>query len=225
MSSVNRNLLEMRVIPNIRRDYIHNIEGKFRIIESVQEELKNPRKIVREIKEPYELIQILQKIDSKELDKLPIFTKTRELFRSTFYFNMNLVYYVSVWEAFNDDIFEKLSNEYTTIIYNREGLDLLNNIEKALPRLLSIKEFPEYLILKEFFYRRNSILHNDGKADNKYKKETVDLIKYLEIKPKINSTIGEFQTNYLDIEYLFSTLKSYIIEVSSKSIDYIRNNK
>lgn len=224
MSRIRKNLLEMREIPNIRKNYIRDIEEKFKIIKNVQEELKNPKKLIRKIKKPYELIQFLEKINFEDLEKLPIYSKTRNLFNSTFYFNMALVYFVSIWEAFNDDIFEKLSTEYTAIIYKRKGLDLLKNIEKALPHLLLIKNFPEYLILKEFFYRRNSILHNNGKADAKYKKETKDLIKYLKIKPKIDSVTDEFQTSYLDVEYLFSTLRSYVIKASSKSIDYIRNN-
>lgn len=215
----------MREIPSIRKNYIRNIDEKFRIIEDVQEELKNPRRIIREIKEPNELIQFLEKIDNKEFKTLPIFSKTRELFKSTLYFNMALTYFISVQEAFNDDIFEKISNEYPTIIYKRKGLDLLKNIEKVLPHLLSIKNFPGYLILKEFFYRRNSILHNNGRADTRYKNKTKGLIKHLKIKPKINLTTDEFQTKYLDIEYLYSTLRSYVIEISSKSIDHIRNNK
>ncbi len=224
-----KNQLEYQIIPNITKNYIKTIEDKFIIIQAIEEELSDPKRLIDikrvDYKNYFEQIEFLESIPEGELDHLPIYSKTNEVMNAEFYFNMILVYFISVWEAFNNDIFENLSISFSKLSYNSHNMNLLNELDKVIPNIHIITKFPEYLILKEFYHRRNSIVHNNGKADAKYNNLVKRLQKYLTIKPRIDPTTNKFLTNYEDINFLYSTLRKYILDIYSKSLEYIRKNK
>ena len=85
--------------------------------------------------------------------------------------------------------------------YRVQEVNLIKKLDSFLPQILNY--FCEICILKEFYYRRNSIVHNNGRADQKYYDDSKRLLKFLKIKPEIDSETHEFLTKYKDIEYLY----------------------
>ena len=222
-----KDLLEFRIIPQTCRSYLRALEEKFLIIKQIEDEVLNPRKRLDkrryENKGYFEQIEFLEDLSEMDLEHLPIYEKTKELVSSHFYFNMILVYFISVWEAFNDDLLEKVSAAFSNLNYDIQQFNLIRKLDKFLPKIL--KFFSEICILKEFYHRRNSIVHNNGRLDQKYYNNSKALLKYLNVKPSIDSETHEFLTKYKDIEYLYETLDIYIKIIYEKTLDYVRKNK
>lgn len=222
-----KDLLEFRLIPQTCKSYLKALEDKFLTIKQIEDEVLNPRKRLDkrrdEYKEYFEELEFLEDLSEKDLEHLPIYEKTKELVSSYFYFNMIIVYFISVWEAFNDDLLEKVSAAFSNLNYDIQQVNLIKKLDSFLPNIL--KYFSEICILKEFYHRRNSIVHNNGKADQNYYVKSKALLKHLNLKPIIDSKTHEFLTKYKDIEYLYETLESYIKTLYEKTLDYVRKNK
>ncbi len=221
-----KNLLEFRIIPQTCKSYLRALEDKFLIIRQIEDEFLNPRKRLDkrryESNGYFEELEFLEDLSEKDLEHLPIYEKTKDLVSSHFYFNMIIVYFISMWEAFNDDLLEKVSAEFSNLNYDIQQVNLIKKLDRFLPKILLY--FSEICILKEFYHRRNSIVHNNGRADQKYYDNSKSLLKYLNVKPSINSTTHEFLTKYKDIEYLHETLEIYIKNIYRKTLDYVRKN-
>lgn len=222
-----KDLLEFKIIPQTCRSYLRALEEKFLIIKQIEDEVLNPRKRLDkrryENKGYFEQIEFLEDLSEMDLERLPIYEKTKELVSSHFYFNMIIVYFISVWEAFNDDLLEKISAAFSDLNYDIQQINLIKKLDRFLPKIL--KYFSEIYILKEFYHRRNSIVHNNGKADQKYYDNSKALLKHLKVKPNIDSKTHEFLTRYKDIEYLYNTLENYVKILYRKTLDYVRKNK
>ena len=130
---------------------------------------------------------------------------------------------MSIWEAFNDDLLKQISDAFSHLNYDLQQVNLVKKLDGFLPKIKIY--FPEICVLKEFYYRRNSIVHNNGKADQKYLEKTKKLLKYLKIQPEIDTSTKKFLTKYKDIEYLYETIDSSIRTIYAKSIDYVRKYK
>lgn len=222
-----KDLLEFRIIPQTCKGYLRALEDKYLIIKEIEDEVLNPRKRLDKRREEYkgyfEQIEFLEGLSEKDLEHLPIYEKTKELVSNYFYFILIIVYFISVWEAFNDDLLEKVSAAFLNINYDIQQVNLIKKIDRFLPKILNY--FSEICILKEFYHRRNSIVHNNGKADQKYYDKTKGLLKYLNVRPNVDSKTHEFLTEYKDIEYLYETLESYIKSLYEKTLDYVSKNK
>lgn len=222
-----KDLLEFKIIPEICNNYLKALEDKFLIIKKIEDEVLNPRKRLGKRRDEYEgyfeELEFLEDLSEKDLEHLPVYEKTKELVSSHFYFNMIIVYFISVWEAFNDDLLEKISAEFSNLHYDIKKVNLIKKLDGILPQIVNY--FSECCVLKEFYYRRNSIVHNNGKADEKYDDDSKRLLKYLKKAPIIDSETHEFLTNFKDIEYLYETIKSYIKIIYKKTLDYVRKNK
>ncbi len=219
-----KNYLEFNIIPKTCKIFLKALEDKFLIIKTIEEEILNPRRRIDKRKVgPFESLEFLEALSDKDLEHLPIYEKSKELVGSPFYFNMIIVYFISVWEAFNDDLLKQISDAFSHLNYDIQQVNLVKKLDGFLPRIKIY--FPEICVLKEFYYRRNSIVHNNGKADQKYLDRTKKLLKYLKIQPEIDTSTKNFLTKYKDIEYLYDTIDSSIKTIYAKSIDYVRNNK
>jgi len=222
-----KDLFESRTIPQICKSYLKALEEKFLIIKQIEEEIVNPKKRLDKRRDEYdgyfEEIEFLEDLPEKDLEHLPIYEKTKDLVRTPFYFNMIILYFISIWEAFNDDLLEKISAAFLNLKYNIQQVNLIKKLDGFLPKILNY--FPEICILKEFYYRRNSRVHNNGRADQKYYDKSKRILKYLKIQPVIDPATHEFLTKYEDIEYLYETLDSYIKIVFNKTLDYVRRNR
>ncbi len=182
-----KNLLEYRIIPETCKNYLKALEEKFIIIKKIEEEILNPRRRIDKRKVgPFESLEFLEGLSDKDLEHLPIYEKTKELVESPFYFNMIIVYFVSIWEAFNDDLLKQISDAFSHLNYDLQQVNLVKKLDGFLPKIKIY--FPEICVLKEFYYRRNSIVHNNGKADQKYLEKTKKLLKYLKIQPEIDTS-------------------------------------
>ena len=99
-----KDLLEFRIIPQTCKGYLKALEDKFLIIKKIEDEVLNPRKRLDrrryENEGNFEELEFLEDLSEKDLENLPIYEKTKELVISHFYFNMIIVYFISVWEAF-----------------------------------------------------------------------------------------------------------------------------
>ncbi len=218
------NLLEYRIIPQTCNSYLKALKEKFLIIKKIEEEVLNPRKRIDKRKVgPFESLEFLEDLTDRDLEHLPIYEKTKELVGSPFYFNMIIVYFITVWEAFNDDLLKKISDAFSHLNYDIQQVNLVKKLDGFLPIIKTY--FPEICVLKEFYYRRNSIVHNNGKADQKYLDYSKRLLKYLKIQPEIDTSTQEFLTKYKDIEYLYETIDSSIKTIYAKSGDYVKKNK
>ncbi|MFW9876199.1 MAG: hypothetical protein ACFFG0_24110 [Candidatus Thorarchaeota archaeon] len=121
-----KNYLEFNIIPETCKRFIKALEDKFLIIKTIEEEILNPRRRIDKRKVgSFESLEFLEDFSDKDLEHLPIYEKTKELVGSPFYFNMIIVYFMSVWEAFNDDLLKQISDAFSHLNYDIQQVNLV----------------------------------------------------------------------------------------------------